>query len=243
MRFPYVPISYTIADVKAEMKKLDQSGAITDEDCRNAIIECMREIGGANYDTEPAVINICNNVGILPERFYTVNKIYTLDVSGGTPVKKLGGIWFTEENICYPVGSILYPGDAMTATRYSSSGLCCPTNPDIPTYIIKGNQVRCGIKTAKLGLIYNCLPYDPDFGYMIQDEVFTLKACKAYTIRTLLKEEFYAGRVAQYVWADINREVEQNIDQAQAIFKFDDPADDQARGKIQDHRYDQFRLR
>lgn len=240
MKFPYIPISYIIADVRAEFKRMNNVGEITDENCIPWIIEVMREIGGANYPTESIVIDVCNNVGQLPSNFYVVDQIW-LCGSPGIPTKNT--IWFTKEGVCYPGISTLFPGDVMTGTTLSKYSKYGAVPRGANTYIIRHPyQLRCSLPEAKIGLIYVAMPTNESGDYLIQDEINTLKAAKAYVKKMLLSERYYLGEVTENIWQNISREYDQHVDQAQAIFKFPDPADDEARGIWQDHRYDAFKL-
>lgn len=241
MQFPYIPISSVIADVRAEMKTLNQRGDILDEDCKAWAIECIREIGGANYVTKPAVVKICNNIGKLPDDFYKVDEVYICSTSLSS-VQMFHTIWFVEEGLTYYPNGILYPGDAMTGTHYCTHR--CAVPKDEPTYIIRfPNQIRCGIRDAVLGLNYLALPVDDGGEYLMQDEIYTFKAVKGFIMIKLLMDGYINERVSRSIFLDIKKECDDNIDMAQAIFKFPDPADNAARGSIQDHRYDSFNLR
>jgi hypothetical protein len=92
-------------------------------------------------------------------------------------------------------------------------------------------------------MTYVGMPLADNGDFLIQDEINTLKAAKAFTKKMLLSEKFYEGRLPQYIWEDLKRDHEVHVDQAQAIFKFPDPADDEARVYHQDNRYNAFNLR
>jgi hypothetical protein len=222
---------------------MDLVGEINEEDCLNYIIEAMRLIGGANYPEKACVLNIRNNTATLPDDFYVIDKVWLCSETM-QPTNEINTIWFTKESRVYRGNSIMFPGDAMTGTSYSKH----PNHMRAPiggaTYIIRHpKQFRCSLATADVGLTYVGMPLADNGEFVIQDEINTLVAAKAYAKKQLLSEKFYMGQVPQFVWQDITREWDQHADQAQAIFKFPDPADDEARGFHQDNRYNAFNLR
>lgn len=243
MKFPYIPISYAIADVRSEMKRMNQAGDIFEEDCINWAVETLREVGGGNYQQKPFVLNVCNNTATLPKDFYVLDSVWLCaDESVSEPGDEI--IWFSQESRGYRRLRILFPGDAMTGSLYTRSGTCVGAEPGLATYIIRHpNQFRCSINRGTIAGIYIALPTAEDGEMLMQDEIYTIKAVKAYMKRMLLAEKYYAGQIGQNIWNDINREYDINLDQAQAIFKFPDPVDNEAMGYIQDHRYDAFKLR
>lgn len=245
MKFLYKPISLVIADIRAELPRRDRAGIINDTDCLNYIIEVMREVGGSNYDTKPLVIKMCKGTAVLPEEFYKVDKIWLASAGMADIWQQIGNstIWFTKEVGCYyNASNILYPGDSFTAHRYCTSGMVNNVTTR-PTYIIRSpNIIRCSLQDATIAMEYLCLPRDDKGNYLIQDEIYTLKAAKAFTSLKLLYEDYIDQRVPRYVYKDLQEEYDVNVTQAQAIFKYLDPADDVARGQIQDHRYDMFKF-
>ena len=71
MKFPFIPISFLIADVRAELKRMDIAGEINEEDCINTAVECIREIGGANIEpADPVMLDIVHGSAQLPKDFY-----------------------------------------------------------------------------------------------------------------------------------------------------------------------------
>src|SRR5690606_30124080 len=158
MKFPYIPISYIIADIRSELKRMNQSGEINEEDCINYAIECIREIGGANYDNDnTAIIKICNYTGFLPDDLYLIDKIFLCYTSPS--MQRFGSIWFSDENFIYYTYQLIFPGDAFTG-KFCMSG-CSKPDMDIadPSYIIKyPNQIKCSIQDCILGTSYITLP-------------------------------------------------------------------------------------
>lgn len=239
MKFPYIPISYAIADVRAEFKRKDLMGEINDEDCINYAIETLREIGGANYPDDFTILHLRNNIAQLPANFYIVDEAWIVE---DNPIFNHDTIWFTKEQRPYYRRQQLFPGDATTGTKYSRYNRTCESLA-APTYIIRHpNQFRCSLPTVTIGVKYVATPMTENGEHLMQDEINTIKAVKAYIKKMLLSEEYYAGHVSQNIWNDIKSDYETGVNMAQAIFKFSDPADDQARGHDQDHRYDAFKL-
>ena len=135
----------------------------------------------------------------------------------------------------------MFPGDSMTGTLFNGGPVASDNN--LPTYIVRRGTVRTSITCGTFGLTYFKLPSNEKDGIQMQDEIYSIKATKAYIKKMLLSEKYYEGRLNENVWANLNREYETNVDQAQAIFKFPDPADSKALGYMQDHKYDAFKLR
>ena len=241
MKFPFIPISYIIADVKAELKKMDLAGEIIDEDCKNYIVEVMREIGGANYPDDHCVLFIKNNVAQLPENFYVIDRLWLCSESNNIESAR---VWFSREGKTYIPDGLIFPGDATTGTQYNKyANVTRASLKTHATYIIRHpRQFRCSLDTAIVGINYVGLPMDERGQVLIQDEINTIKAAKAYTKKMILSERFYGGQLPQYIWNDLKNDHAVAVDQAQAIFKFPDPADDEARGYNQDNRYNAFNL-
>lgn len=244
MEFPFVTIDFVIADVRAELKRLNQSGEINDIDCTNYAIECIREIGGANYIEKPAVVHIENHIGCLPKDLYLIKEVWLCGSKYDSGVQKIGGIWFSEEGFSYCGQEMLFPGDAFTGSKFCSNYHQYPNvGLTEKTYIVRHpNQIRCSVPNCIIGMNYLSLPFEGT-DYLMQDEIYSIKAVKAFIKTKILHEKWIMGEVGDNVYQTINQDYLSNLDQAQAIMKFSNPADDKAKGYRQDHRYDNFNLR
>jgi hypothetical protein len=245
MKFPYIPIAYVIADVKAELSRMNLAGDIKDEDCINYAIECIREIGGSNYpEGEPAVVYIKDHIGKLPDSLYLIEEVWLCTAQiGNHPSGLKGAMTFSDEDIVYNGQTLLYPGDSFTGSKFCRKYQRNP-NMTAPTYVVKHpKQIRCSIPNCVLGINHLALPQSQGDGYLMQDEINTIKATKAFITMKSIYEKWIMTEVPDYIFQNIKRDYETHLDQAQAIMKFDDPADDRARGKELDHRYDRFNLR
>lgn len=243
MKFPYIPISYAIADVRAELKKRDRAGLIDEDDCLNWAVEVIREIGGGTYESKPIVLHVKDNIAVLPKDFYKIQGLWLLNpaASGWKPFA--GKIWFSEGDTSYITDTMIYPGDSFTGTRYCSSHTLASNSRDV-TYIVRHpNIIRCSLPTCDIGMEYLYLPRDEKGFLLMQDEVHTLKATKAFITSKLLKEDYLDQKVPRYIYKDMEQEYDENVLQAQSIMKFNDPADDAARGRQQDARYDAFKFK
>lgn len=243
MRFPFVTINYVIADVRAELKRMNQSGEINDIDCINYAIECVREIGGANYVEKPAVVHVKNHIGYLPKGLYLIKELWLCGSHAQPSATKIGGIWFSEEGFDYCGNELLFPGDSFTGSKYCSNYHQYPNvTLTQKTYIVRENQIRCSVADCVIGINGLFLPGE-NGEYMMQDEIYSIKSVKAFIKTKVLEEKWIMGEIADYVYKSIQNDYLVNLDQAQAVMKFPDPADDKAKGYQQDHRYDNFNLK
>lgn len=245
MKFPYIPIKHLIADVRSELKRMNQAGEINEEDCINTAIECIREIGGANYTPDlEELVYIDNHKGCLPEDLYLITDLWLCEAEPCW--EKVGGsIWFTKEGQHYRGSRILFPGDGMTGRNFCVNKNYPSPSPTEATYIIKHpNIIRCSLPKAVIGILYMGLPKEDGTGsYLMQDEINSIKAVKAFVLLMLLKEKWIMQEIPNYIYQDLKRDYEVNLDQAQAVMKFDNPADFVAKGYKQDHKYDRFKLK
>lgn len=244
MKFPYIPISYVIADIRSEWKRLNQAGEINEEDCINYIIECIREIGGANYPEDAGIVHISNHLGKLPDNLYKIDQLWLCNQAiDSSQISKVGSMVIMDGDIAYYGTSMLFPGDSFTGSKYCLQ-YRQPGSLNEPTYIVRDKQIRCSISKCIIGIKYLSMIDNKDGkGYQMQDEINSIKAVKAFTKMMLLGEKWMMQEIPSYVYESIKRDYEIHLDQAQGIMKFDDPADDQAKGYKQDHRYDRFNLR
>lgn len=244
MKFPFITIDYVIADVRAELKRLNQSGEINDLDCINYAVECIREIGGANYVEKPVVVRIENHIGYLPKGLYLIQDLWLCGSKQDASVSKIGGIWFSEEGFSYCGQELLFPGDSFTGSKYCSNYHQYPkVGLSQKTYIVRHpNQIRCSVPNCIIGINGLFLPCEGT-EYLMQDEIYSIKAVKAFIKTKVLEEKWIMGEIPNYVYDTIKQDYTSNLDQAQAMMKFPDPADDKARGHQQDHRYDNFKLK
>lgn len=240
MKFPFISIDTVIADVRAELKRMNQSGEINEEDCINYAIECVREIGGGNYPIQPAVLFVKDHQVQLPANLYLIDEIWLCGDKHTVPSNNC----FSANDGYYTPNCLLFPGDASTGYKFCKSHNYPTQSLQAPTYIVKHPKtLRCSIRNCILGINYLSLPGNETGGYLMQDEINSLKAVKAFIKIMLLQEKFIMKEVPEYVYESIKRDYNIHLDQAQAIMKFDDPADDQAKGWKQDHRYDAFNLK
>lgn len=246
MKFPYIPIKHLIADVRSELKRMNQAGELNEEDLINDAIECIREIGGANYNIDQSsVIFIDNHKACLPSDLYLITDIWLCHAEPCMEQIACSTIWFTKENHHYQGSRILFPGDGTTG-RYFCANKHYPTPlPTEATYIVQHpNIIRCSLPKAVLGVLYMGLPKEDGTGsYLMQDEVNSIKAVKGFMLLKQLKEKWIMGEVQNYIYQDLKQDYEASLDQAQAVMKFDNPADMVAKGYKQDHKYDRFKLK
>jgi len=139
---------------------------------------------------------------------------------------------------------MLFPGDAFTGSHFCKN---YHQNPTVGlthnTYIVKHpNQIRCSLPNCIIGIKYLALPCEAD-EFLMQDEIYSIKATKAFIKMKLLEEKWIMQEVPDYIYKSIENDYNTNLDQAQAIMKFSNPADDAAKAHTQDHRYDRFNLK
>jgi hypothetical protein len=242
MKFPFIPIDHAIADVRAELRRMNQAGEINEEDCINWAIECIREIGGGNYTKEPAILFVKDHYATLPSNLYLIDEVWLCESAlFASPV---GDNCFATDDGYYRPSLLLFPGDAFTGSKFCSSQNYPAQSLQTPTYIVKHpRQLKCSIRNCILGVKYMVLPGNEKGVRLMQDEINSIKAVKAFIKMMLLQEKFLMGELPQSVYETIKHDYDVFTDQAQAIMKFDDPADDKAKGYKQDHRYDAFNLK
>lgn len=242
IKFPYIPISYAIADVRSEFKKRDRTGQIDENDCINWAIEVIRAIGGSGYDTKGVVAHVKDHVYTMPPDFYKIDEVFLVK-RADRHYGNIGRIWFTEEgSFDYCGTTLVFPGDSFTGQKYCAASTVS-TNSRVTSYIMRHpNQLRYSDATGTLGIQYLFLPMTPEGQPLMQDEVNTLKAIKAFIKLKLLEEEFVDQKTPQYIYMKLEKDYDDAVSEAQSIFKFNDPADDGARAYIQDHRYDAFKF-
>lgn len=239
--YPYISVKSLIADVRSELRRFDISSAINETDCFNWAIDCIREIGGANYPEKTSdLIEIVNHQGELPVDFYKVKEMYLcyMDSVTKAPIE-----FYDATGNRYVPKIVIHPGSSSVNNRYSvAKPLVGVDFKNVFYYIKFPNVITLSMREAKIGLTYLSLPII-DNEIVIQDEIYSLKATRAYVKSKILEDKVYSQEVPVEMYQLFLSEYETNLSQAQAIFKFPDPADFDSFGEMQDGRYDDFKLK
>lgn len=207
----FISIRPIIAEVLSQFKKLNANGILSEDDCYNYAVSFLKLIGYNIYQSKTEFFKITNyRYTGLPKslyRFENVRFCVSDSVNGIVNIKDIK----TETQHKYFKGMVpMRPADNLTL-EYCEN---LPADDSLNQYTIgftykhKTGLFICEKQSGIVRATYNYLGTDEDGDFVVLNEENCIKALKAYMLIESLKEEYIMGKIARYIYKDIEAEYE-----------------------------------
>jgi hypothetical protein len=220
MKYPYVSIDPVIADIQDMHTKYALDGTLDTDKCYSAIVECIRLIGGNHNDHFSEVISFKGFTEQLPGNFYMMEEVWELGEPYGTQeIYDLRSAFIACTvglNTNYRKYRRLFAGNSATL-RYVHPDYAQLARQGNPCYVVKSKPATITVTQPKMkiGISYFGLKKDEAGLVMMQDEPWSIKAVKFYALLECLRERWLEGKLANYVWTNLQAEYTDAFDRAQ----------------------------
>jgi hypothetical protein len=237
MNYPFIPLMPLVHEVQEDLKRIVRTSSFSEDDCYGWAVDCLRLIGGNNYEPTFCKLHVKRYSAKLPPDFYALVEIVQCTHSacstclheqtgGRCPITQTQG---------------LIPADKATMLLCSRKNHRRPQNY-VGTYTLKSPPgiARFSFAEGSVIMEYECLRKDEQGVVMIQDEIHGILAVKNYVKQQLLQERWVLGEVAHHVYTTFQQAFETHLQKAQMKQKFPDAAETARKAHDQDHRYSKF---
>lgn len=223
MKFNYIPIQPIIAEVQDEFKDMDAQGRLDVDTCYSSAVECIREIGGNQYEKDHQVLCVKKMLNALPVNFYLMQEVWELENANSDEeiFNIMEAFKRSGPNSKVRKRRLFAANDETMLLMAEGEGKARCAPKDQNWYILKTPPplIRFGQINFTAGIVYYGLKRDNQGRVMMQDEINSIKAVKNFVLMTALRPGFLAGRVPQYAYQEVKQEYIIYIDQAQGVMK------------------------
>lgn len=207
----FISIMPVIAEVLSQFKRLNASGILSEDDCYNYAVSFLKLIGYNIYQSRTEFIAITNyRYGGLPKSLYRFENVKYCVSSGTHHTVKLQDIKLETQHKYFKGMVPMRPSDNLTLDYCQNAPIDDTDNAYTIgfTYKYRTNLFICEKKDGIVRVTYNYLGTDENGDFVVVNEENCIKAMKNYILLESLKEEYVMGKMARYIYKDIEAEYE-----------------------------------
>lgn len=238
MKFPYIPVDAIIAELQDTFKKRNMQGKIDPDTMQNWAVECIREIGGHNYEAQTGVLDVHRHAAVLPKGLLFINHVWEVEQCADKSTNSLDV--FRQGLFTYQRKRRVFAADGLTQMYvHPEFRQPCPQGDNFIVYVVKSPPpvIQLSVPSTRLAMTYYGLKKDSKGQLYMQDEVNSIKCVKAFLIKQLLLEDFTDGQVPKYIYDEFKNEYDTYLPQAQAMMLMETPEEMDLRVEHTRNRY------
>jgi hypothetical protein len=215
INYGFVSLTPIVHEVLAQFKKMNANGTLTEDDCYTYAVSCLKLIGYNIYQTKTEFIRLTNYRNTsLPKSLNLFEDVKLCVQADERTLLKIENINTTNQTQYFSHYVPMAPADHITL-EYCKD---CVADADKKTinfsYRREQRLFTAEVRNGIVRVTYNYLGTDENGDYVVLNEENCIKAVKAYMLQESLREDYLMGKIARYIWVDVQNDYNYHFNEA-----------------------------